>query len=111
LLEDKVSFVAQLTNGEAARSSINSIVAHPSRKLIITGHEDGSIMIYDFEADKIVQNLPNLHSDSVSCLAISNTEMQLISGSHDGSIKVWDLRKFSSTKELSQDDKKPLHDI
>ena len=111
MLEDKVSFVASLTSGEAKRSAINSIVAHPSRKLICTGHEDGSIKIYDFEADKIIQNLANVHSDSVSCLAISNTELQLISGSHDGSIKVWDLRKFSSTKELTQDDFKPLYEI
>ena len=52
-----------------------------------------------------------MHGDAVSCLAISNTELQLISGSHDGSLKVWDLRKFSSSNSLSQDDFKPLYEI
>ena len=54
IVEDSVSNVAQLTSGEdELRSAINAIINHPTRNLICTGHEDGTIKIFDFEANKI----------------------------------------------------------
>ena len=112
MMSSEISNVAQLASGaDTARSAVNTIISHPSRNLVCTGHEDGSIKIYDFEADKVTQTIAQAHSDSVSSLAISNTGLELISGSHDGSIKVWDLRKFGSSTALNEDEFVPLYEI
>ena len=52
-----------------------------------------------------------MHADAVSCLAVSNNGLQLISGSHDGTIKVWDLRKFGSTTAGLVDEFLPIYEM
>ena len=52
---------------------INNLAAHPSRSLICTGHENGTINIFDYSSDQVVKTIPSAHTDAVSCMAISNT--------------------------------------
>ncbi len=42
------------------------------------------------------------HTDSVSSLSYSSSGMSLITGSHDGSIKIWDLRNYKQVGEVAQ---------
>ncbi len=53
--------------------------------------------IFDFSADKVVKTIEAAHSDSISSMAVTNTGLQLLTGGHDGSLRVWDLRKVGST--------------
>jgi WD40 repeat protein len=78
------------------------MVSHSSANWVASAHENGSISVTDFQANRIVQNLNGAHSDAVSCLAFSpiNT-MQLVTGGHDGAVKTWDVRKLSSESETA----------
>lgn len=76
--------------------NINALVAHPTRTLICTGHENGSITVFDYGNDSVVKTIKGAHSDAISCLGLSNTGLQLLTGGHDGCLKVWDLRKVDS---------------
>ena len=52
--------------------------------------------MFDYGSDTVVKTIPAAHTDAVSCLGISNTGLQLVSGGHDGNLKVWDLRKMDA---------------
>ena len=54
-------------------TNINVMAPHPSRSLLCCGHEDGSITVFDFSADKVVKSIEGAHTDSVSSMAVSNT--------------------------------------
>ena len=77
---------------------ISKVISHTQTNLICCGHDSGAISLFDFSANKITHSLPQAHSTCTSSLALSSTGLQLISGSHDGSIKVWDLRKLGAGK-------------
>ena len=72
-------------------------MAHSTRTLVCTGHENGFINVFDYGSDTLVKTIQSAHGDAVSCLGISNTGLQLISGGHDGCLKVWDLRKMDAS--------------
>lgn len=42
------------------------------------------------------------HTDGISSISYSNSGMSLITGSHDGSIKIWDLRNYKVSGEIAQ---------
>lgn len=88
-------------------AEINAIVAHKSRTLVCTGHENGSVAVFDYSSDQVIKTIKQAHSDAVSCIAISNTGLQLVTGGHDSAVKVWDLRKFGTTSD-SEGDPEPL---
>ena len=94
---------------DLATPNINIVVAHPSRTLVCTGHENGTINVFDYGADKVIKTISAAHSDAVSCLAISSTGLQLVSGGHDGCLKVWGLRKFGSTAD--DEETVPMHTL
>lgn len=62
--------------------------------LLASAHENGVINYVDYNSNKTIKVLEGAHTDSVSCLKFvqQNGGLNLISGSHDGSIKIWDLR-------------------
>ena len=53
--------------------------------------------MFDFATDKVVKSIEGAHTDSISSMAVSNTGLQVLTGGHDGFLKVWDLRKVGST--------------
>lgn len=55
---------------------------------------DGHVTLFDFSSNKITHSIAQAHATQVSSLALSKTGLQLISGCHDGTIKLWDLRKL-----------------
>ena len=90
--------------------NINVLAPHPSRSLLCCGHEDGSISVFDFSADKVIKRIEGAHKDAVSSLAISSTGLQMITGSHDGKLKVWNLRKVGTTLDDDEKDE-PLFTV
>lgn len=44
--------------------------------------------------------MPKAHSDAVTSLAFTSSGLHLISGGHDGAIKVWDVRTQKIIQEL-----------
>ena len=63
-----------------------------SEKNIVTGHNDGSIKIYDMRTKDWVNKISDAHADPVACVRISPDERYIVSTSKDDTIKVWDFR-------------------
>lgn len=82
-------------------SQINALTSHPSQNLVFAGHENGRLTLFDFKADKIVGALDRAHSEAISSVVATNSGLHLISGGHDGSLKVWDMRKLTGTGSSS----------
>ena len=72
--------------------------------LLAGGHENGTISFIDYNSNKVIKLLQDAHKDSVSCVkfAAYNGRINLITGSHDGSIKIWDLRNHRCVGEVSK---------
>ena len=70
----------------------NRIIYNNSINLVISGHEDKEIKLFDINSNKWIKSFVG-HTDSVSALANANNGYYLISGGHDGALRCWDIRK------------------
>ncbi|KAJ1307747.1 hypothetical protein OPQ81_001834 [Rhizoctonia solani] len=71
-------------------TQINAIASHPTMPLLVTAHEDKYIRIFDVSTGEC-QHSMLAHLDTVTTLSIDTTGFSLVSGSHDGSIRFWDI--------------------
>lgn len=70
----------------------NKIIYNNSINLVISGHEDKEIKLFDINSNKWIKSFVG-HTDSVSALSNTNNGYYLISGGHDGALRCWDIRK------------------
>ncbi|GLH12177.1 Lissencephaly-1 homolog [Gryllus bimaculatus] len=84
---------------------INRVVAHPTLPLTITAHEDRHIRFFDNTTGKLVHAMV-AHLDSVTSLAVDPNGLYLLSGSHDCSIRVWNLDNKTCVQEITAHRKK-----
>lgn len=55
LVSGEVDKACKLKEGESADDDlINQIVTHPSRNILTSAHEDGSISVFDFNDDRVI---------------------------------------------------------
>ncbi|CAE6530433.1 unnamed protein product [Rhizoctonia solani] len=71
-------------------TQVNAIASHPTMPLLVTAHEDKYIRIFDVSTGEC-QHSMLAHLDTVTTLSIDTTGFSLVSGSHDGSIRFWDI--------------------
>ncbi|KAG0482411.1 hypothetical protein HPP92_010495 [Vanilla planifolia] len=69
---------------------IGPLVSDSNGAYIIGGGALGTIYLWEIATGKLL-NKWNAHYRSVTCLALSEDESLLISGSEDGSVRVWSL--------------------
>ncbi|ORY99284.1 WD40-repeat-containing domain protein [Syncephalastrum racemosum] len=74
------------------RTQINTLVAHPTMPLIVSGHEDKQIKFFDLRSGSCTQSM-SAHMDAVAALDIDPSGSTLVSGGHDGSIRLWDMNQ------------------
>ncbi|CCM03841.1 uncharacterized protein FIBRA_05990 [Fibroporia radiculosa] len=74
----------------ALSSQVNSIASHPTMPLLITGHEDKHIRIFDIVTGQCTHSMLT-HLDGVTSLSIDAAGFSLVSGSHDCSVRYWDI--------------------
>jgi len=84
---------------------INAVLSHPTLPLSITGHEDRHIRFYDNTTGQMVHSMV-AHLDSVTSLAVDQHGLYLISGSHDCSIRLWNLESKTCVQEITAHRKK-----
>ena len=68
----------------------NKILYH-KENIIITGHEDRQIRFFDVRTKEMTKSFV-AHADSISCLCNGIGEFDLLTASHDGTVRCWDLR-------------------
>jgi len=76
-----------------SHAQANMVVGHPTLPLVATAHEDNYIHVYDIRANACVLSL-HAHRDSVTCLDIDPSGLTFVSGSHNGTVRFWDLMKM-----------------
>lgn len=71
-------------------TQVNRIVSHPTTPLLVTAHEDKFIRIFDLTTGQCTHSML-AHLDGVTALSIDAAGLSLVSGSHDCSVRFWDL--------------------
>jgi len=71
-------------------TQINRIVSHPTMSMLVTAHEDKFIRIFDLSTGQCTHSML-AHLDGVTSLSIDASGFSLVSGSHDCSVRFWDL--------------------
>uniref|UniRef100_A0A8D0HS85 WD repeat domain 47 n=1 Tax=Sphenodon punctatus TaxID=8508 RepID=A0A8D0HS85_SPHPU len=79
-------------------SAVASVAVDPSGRLLATGQEDSSCMLYDIRGGRMVQSY-HPHSSDVRSVRFSPGAHYLLTGSYDTKIKVTDLQG-DLTKQL-----------
>ncbi|TFK25062.1 WD40 repeat-like protein [Coprinopsis marcescibilis] len=71
-------------------TQINCLTSHPTMPLLVTGHEDKYIRLFDIVTGQCTHSML-AHLDGVTSLSIDASGFSLVSGSHDCSVRFWDL--------------------
>lgn len=95
-----LEFKSNATYDGTASTQINCLVCHPTSPVVITGHEDRYIRVFDINSGACSHSMV-AHLDSISSLDVSQNGLNLVSGGHDASIRWWELSKFSCVQEFS----------
>ncbi|XP_023809592.1 striatin [Oryzias latipes] len=96
-----------------APSKINKVLSHPALPISITAQEDRHIRFFDNNTGKLIHSMV-AHLDSVTCLAVDPNGLYLMSGSHDCSIRLWNMETRTCIQEFTAHRKKfeeSIHDV
>uniref|UniRef100_A0A452TPM9 Striatin 3 n=1 Tax=Ursus maritimus TaxID=29073 RepID=A0A452TPM9_URSMA len=88
-----------------SNNHINRVVSHPTLPVTITAHEDRHIKFFDNKTGKMVHSMV-AHLDAVTSLAVDPNGIYLMSGSHDCSIRLWNLDSKTCVQEITAHRKK-----
>nr|CDS25610.1 striatin [Hymenolepis microstoma] len=85
---------------------IYSVAMYQTFSLAITGHEDRCIRFYDLtrqggNADKACVATVVTHLEAVTCLTVDPHDLYVLTGSHDSSIRLWDLESRACVQEMT----------
>uniref|UniRef100_A0A0N5BXD3 WD_REPEATS_REGION domain-containing protein n=1 Tax=Strongyloides papillosus TaxID=174720 RepID=A0A0N5BXD3_STREA len=84
---------------------ITKILSHPTMPVTIVGGTDRRIRYFDNNTGKLIHSTV-AHVESISTLAIDPNGLYLLSGSHDGSIRLWNMEKRTCLQEIAAHRKK-----
>ncbi|NXM25380.1 STRN3 protein, partial [Oxyruncus cristatus] len=91
--------------GVQSNNHINKVVSHPTLPVTITAHEDRHIKFFDNKTGKMIHSMV-AHLDAVTSLAVDPNGIYLMSGSHDCSIRLWNLDSKTCVQEITAHRKK-----
>ncbi|XP_061898415.1 striatin-3-like [Entelurus aequoreus] len=94
--------------GEGTRPGchhIYKVVSHPTLPVTITAHEDRHIKFFDNKSGKVIHTMV-AHLDAVTSLAVDPNGIYLMSGSHDCSLRLWNLDSKTCAQEITAHRKK-----
>lgn len=80
--------------GDAPLSSVYCLAGSPEERcaVLVAGSTDKTVSVFDHRTGERVVRLRG-HSDSVRCVALRYDGTQMLSGSSDSTVKLWDLRQ------------------
>jgi WD40 repeat protein len=71
---------------------LTSLTFDPSGKLIAAGSQNGMLMVWQLEGERLLFSVPAYTNQAVSALAFSPEGTHLISGGANGIIRMWGVR-------------------
>ncbi|GMT10233.1 hypothetical protein PFISCL1PPCAC_1530 [Pristionchus fissidentatus] len=101
------SVVLNFDFGEDASSGarITKILSHPTMPITIMAGDDRKIRYFD-NMNGVQLHSSIAHVEGISSLAIDSNGLYLLSGSHDGSLRLWNMEKRTCLKEIPAHRKK-----
>ncbi|KAJ3574558.1 hypothetical protein NP233_g1691 [Leucocoprinus birnbaumii] len=88
--KELIRLPSDTTYDGTAATQINCITSHPSMPVLVTAHEDKYIKIFDVLTGQCTHSML-AHLDGVTSLSIDTSGFTLVSGSHDCSVRYWDM--------------------
>uniref|UniRef100_A0A8C1T6N9 Striatin n=1 Tax=Cyprinus carpio TaxID=7962 RepID=A0A8C1T6N9_CYPCA len=79
--------------------------SHPTLPITITAQEDRHIRFYDNNTGKLIHSMV-AHLDAVTSLAVDPNGLYLMSGSHDCSVRLWNMESKTCIQEFTAHRKK-----
>ncbi|KAF7686961.1 striatin-like isoform X1 [Silurus meridionalis] len=101
------------TTESGSLCQVNKVLSHPTLPITITAQEDHHIKFYDNNTGKPIHSMV-AHLDAVTSLAVDPNGLYLMSGSHDCSIRLWNLESKTCIQEFTAHRKKfdeSIHDV
>jgi WD40 repeat protein len=98
---------AELATLEGHRDKVNSVEFSPNGAQLVSGSEDWSIRIWDMRMNEVISILRShghpvaavtTQSHAVTSVAFSPDGRQVVSGSRDRTVRIWDVQ---STKQIT----------
>ncbi|OSD02797.1 WD40 repeat-like protein [Trametes coccinea BRFM310] len=83
---------------DSISAQANAMVSHPTMPLLITGHEDKHIRIFDINTGQCTHSMV-AHLDAVTSLSLDAAGFLLVSGSHDCSVRYWEILGSKACKQ------------
>src|SRR5262249_47237670 len=81
------------------RGPVTSMAVCPDKRRIVSGSDDGTVVVWDLEAGALIRRLEG-HRDWVNSVAVSADGRRIVSGSDDGTVAVWDLEAGALIRRL-----------
>ncbi|RKP06276.1 WD40-repeat-containing domain protein [Thamnocephalis sphaerospora] len=80
-------------------TQINRVAMHPSSAIAMTAHEDRYLRFFDLGSGDCVKSIV-AHADSVAALDADPSGNALVTGGHDCSVRLWDVRTYSCVQDI-----------
>ncbi|XP_031746409.1 striatin-3 isoform X1 [Xenopus tropicalis] len=103
--ESVIQLSSPSDSGAPFSNHINKIVSHPTLPVTIAAFEDRHIKFFDNKSGKSIHSMV-AHLDAVTSLAVDPNGIYLMSGSHDCSIRLWNLDSKTCVQEITAHRKK-----
>ncbi|XP_048477063.1 THO complex subunit 6 homolog, partial [Rhincodon typus] len=78
---------------------INSLVLNQKDNSLLMACGDNTVQVMDLENGVFTQTL-NGHQDYVHCVALRDQHRECVSGSEDGTVRLWDLRTATQVQAI-----------
>uniref|UniRef100_A0AC35U8H8 WD_REPEATS_REGION domain-containing protein n=1 Tax=Rhabditophanes sp. KR3021 TaxID=114890 RepID=A0AC35U8H8_9BILA len=97
--------VLQFESNPDDEGQISKILSHPTMPVTIAAGSDRRIRYFDNNSGKLIHSTV-AHVESISTLAIDPNGLYLLSGCHDGSLRLWNMEKRTCLQEIAAHRKK-----
>lgn len=88
---DRIDTETEFNFDSSKSSPITCLTFNPKSVIICSGHNDGSIRLFDLERERKLKVMFSGHRGFVSCLAFDESGFRIASGGKDTEIVIWDV--------------------
>ncbi len=90
------SVILESLSGKELR--VIKAILSPNEMYVVVGTRDGKILVWDIKKEKVIQTI-EAHKEMITALATTFDGREVISGSIDGTIRVWNINDNTLKQE------------